>query len=368
MDALGAIRSAKRLVVKVGSALLVEGAAVRHDWLRALIAEMAGLKAQLIFVSSGAIRLGIGRLGYEAKGLDLSQNQAAAAVGQIALAGEYERAAQALGLKIGQILLTQEDTESRGRYLNARGTLQALLEAGVIPLVNENDTVATDEIRFGDNDRLAARVAALVGADCLLILSDIDGLYTANPRLKAEAQHLPLVKGIDAEIFSMASHHDDPLSKGGMETKLLAAQIALAAGTNMVLADGREIAPLSRLERGARATLFAADRSPARARKAWIAGNLKPMGEVHIDLGAVRALKSGKSLLPVGATYVQGDFERGAAVQIIDPAGMEIARGLAAYSAGEARKILGLRTDEIEEKLGYIRTKALIHANDMVLL
>ena len=368
MDALAALRSAKRLVVKIGSALLVEGGQVRRDWLRALLKDLSALDAEVILVSSGAIRLGIGRLGYDPRDLVLSQSQAAAAVGQIALAGEYEAAAQELGLQVGQILLTQEDTEQRGRYLNARGTLTALLEAGVMPLVNENDTVATAEIRFGDNDRLAARVAALVGADCLLILSDIDGLYTANPKVDAAAQHVPLVKGVDAKIFAMASGHEDPLSKGGMATKLAAAQIALAAGTSMVLADGRQNAPLDRLSQGARATLFAADKSPASARKAWIAGSLKPMGNLHIDAGAAAALAKGKSLLPVGVRRLEGAFERGAAVQVRGPDGHELARGLIAYSAEEAEKILGLHLDEIEPKLGYIRTKALIHANDLVLL
>ena len=368
MDALSALVSAKRLVIKIGSALLVQGGQVRQDWLRALMQDMADLDAEVILVSSGAIRLGIGRLGFDPHHLDLSQSQAAAAVGQIALSGEYDAAAQEQNLKIGQILLTQEDTESRGRYLNARGTLNTLLEAGVIPLVNENDTVATAEIRFGDNDRLAARVAALVGADCLLILSDIDGLYTANPKVAADAQHVPLIRGVDADIFAMAGQHADPLSKGGMATKLSAAQIALAAGANMILADGRANAPLRRLRAGERASLFAADKSPTNARKAWIAGTLAPMGTLHIDAGAARALKAGNSLLPVGVQSLEGDFERGAAVQVVGPNGLELARGLAAYSAGEARQILGLHLDEIEPILGYIRTKALIHANDLILL
>lgn len=368
MDALSALTGSKRLVIKIGSALLVEGGQVREAWLRALMAEIAALKTQVVLVSSGAIRLGIGRLAYDPRDLDLSQSQAAAAVGQIALSGKYEAEAQQQGLKIGQVLLTQDDTEQRGRYLNARGTMEALLEAGVIPLVNENDTVATEEIRFGDNDRLAARVAALVGADCLLILSDIDGLYTANPKLDSKAEHVPLVREVDAGVSAMASAHADPLSKGGMATKLAAAQIALAAGASMVLADGREPAPIQRLREGARATLFAADKSPASARKAWIAGSLKPMGQLHIDAGAAKALKAGKSLLPVGVKRLEGDFARGTAVEVRGPDGTELARGLVAYSAQEACQILGLHLDEIELKLGYIRTKALIHANDLILL
>ena len=368
MDALSALTAAKRLVIKIGSALLVEGGQVREAWLRALLAEIAALNREVILVSSGAIRLGIGRLGYDPTELELSQSQAAAAVGQIALSGKYEAEALRQGLQIGQILLTQDDTERRGRYLNARGTLEALLAAGVIPLVNENDTVATAEIRFGDNDRLAARVAALIGADCLLILSDIDGLYTTNPKLDPRAEHLPLIRAIDAQVRTMASAHADPLSKGGMATKLASAQIALAAGTSTILADGRDPAPFQRLQAGERATLFLADKSPASARKAWIAGSLKPGGQILIDAGAARAIKAGKSLLPVGVQGLNGDFERGATVEVLGPGGQVLARGLVAYSAQEAERILGLHLDEIEARLGYIRTKALIHANDLVLL
>ena len=368
MDAVVALTSARRIVVKIGSALLVEGGHVRASWLKALMAEIASLKVETVIVSSGAIRLGIGQLGFDPFKIDLSQSQAAAAVGQIALSGVYEAAAEAEGLKIGQVLLTQEDTEERGRYLNARSTLTTLLDMGVIPLVNENDTVATEEIRFGDNDRLAARVAALVGADCLFILSDIDGLYTSNPQQDAEAKHLPLINGVDATIFSMASSHKDVFSKGGMTTKLEAAQIALAAGANMVLADGRDDGPFTRVLSGERASLFKADGTPTSARKAWIAGSLKPMGSLIIDAGAAKALKTGKSLLPVGVVFSTGDFERGAAVRVLDEDGTELARGLAAYSASEAQKILGLHLDQIEPTLGYIRTKALIHANDLILL
>ena len=288
MDALGAIRSAKRLVVKVGSALLVEGAAVRHDWLRALIAEMAGLKAQLIFVSSGAIRLGIGRLGYEAKGLDLSQNQAAAAVGQIALAGEYERAAQALGLKIGQILLTQEDTESRGRYLNARGTLQALLKAGVIPLVNENDTVATDEIRFGDNDTLAALVANLIEADVLAILTDQDGLFDKDPRSNADAKLIECSEASNTTLDAMASGGSGVLGRGGMVTKVRAARLAARSGASTIIASGREDSIVERLVAGESwGTLLTPSSDPLTARKQWLASHLISAGELVLDDGAV---------------------------------------------------------------------------------
>ena len=365
MDALSTVQNAKRLVIKIGSALLVQGGRLRDEWLLGLMAELPA--CEIVIVSSGAIRLGVGKLGYDPRALDLSQSQAAAAVGQIALAGAYEQAAETHGKRIGQILLTQEDTEQRGRYLNARATLEELLSAGVIPLVNENDTVATEEIRFGDNDRLAARVAALVGADCLLILSDIDGLYTANPKTNPDAVHVPLVKGLDQRVFAMAGKHDDALSKGGMVTKLAAAQIALAAGSSMVLMDGRAPAPLARLSRE-RATLFQSETAPASARKAWIAGTLAPQGRVRVDEGAARALKAGKSLLPVGVMALEGDFERGAAVQVFGPDGGELARGLMAYSAQEAAQILGLHLNEIEAKLGYIRTKALIHANDLVQL
>ena len=241
------------------------------------------------------------------------------------------------------------------------------MRAGVIPLVNENDTVATQEIRFGDNDRLAARVAALVGADCLLILSDIDGLYTANPKTDPAATHVPLVQGLDQRVFAMAGKHEDRLSKGGMVTKLAAAQIALAAGSSMVLMDGRADAPLARLAKE-RATLFQSETAPASARKAWIAGTLAPQGQVRVDTGAANALAAGKSLLPVGVTALCGEFERGAAVQILGPDGGELARGLIAYSSDEAQQILGLHLNEIEAKLGYIRTKALIHANDLAQL
>ena len=257
MDTLSHIKGARRLVIKIGSALLVEGGKVRQNWLDALMTELADMQeTEIIIVSSGAIRLGIGKLGYHPGDLVLSQSQAAAAVGQIALAGAYQQAAEAKGLTIAQILLTQEDTEQRGRYLNARATLEELLAARAIPLVNENDTVATAEIRFGDNDRLAARVAALVGADCLLILSDIDGLYTSNPKTTPTADHIPLVTQLDQRILDMAGVHEDRLSKGGMVTKLAAAQIALAAGTSMVLMDGRQPAP-TRLTHE-RATLFQA--------------------------------------------------------------------------------------------------------------
>lgn len=365
MDALSTLNTAKRLVIKIGSALLVDGGQVREDWLRALMAELPA--CEVVIVSSGAVRLGVGKLGYDPAGLELSQSQAAAAVGQIALARAYESAAQGQGRTIGQILLTQEDTEQRGRYLNARATFDELLSAGVIPLVNENDTVATEEIRFGDNDRLAARVAALVGADCLLILSDIDGLYTANPKTNPGAEHVPLVEGLDQRVFAMAGKHEDALSKGGMVTKLAAAQIALAAGSSMILMDGRTPAPLTRL-RTERATLFQSDTAPASARKAWIAGTLAPQGQVRVDAGAAKALKAGKSLLPVGVTALHGDFERGAAVQILGTDGAELARGLMAYSSREAAQILGLHLNEIEAKLGYIRTKALIHANDLAQL
>jgi len=272
------------------------------------------------------------------------------------------------GLTVAQVLLTLGDTEERRRYLNARNTLTTLLRLGAIPVINENDTVATAEIRYGDNDRLGARVAQMVSADCLVLLSDVDGLYTADPTREPDAQFIPEVDGITPEIEAMAGGSASDVGSGGMATKVVAAKIAVAAGCNLCIAAGRDVHPLRRIESGARCTWFVADASPVTVRKQWIAGMLKPAGEITVDEGAVRALRDGKSLLPAGVTEVKGRFDRGDAVLVRDPAGVEIARGLAAYSSGDAERIRGRRSGEVEQLLGYRGRDEMIHRDDLVLV
>ena len=367
---MASLKHAKRLVVKIGSALLVDGdtGELRRDWLRGLAADIADQKLSgrdVIVVSSGSIALGRRVLGLEEGVLSLEQSQAAAAVGQIRLAQAYEEVLGPLNIKTAQILLTLEDSTDRRRYLNSRGTMAELLRLGVVPIVNENDSVATDEIRYGDNDRLAARVAAMAGADMLVLLSDVDGLYTGDPRREKKAKHIPLIETLSADLFDGAGDAGTGLSKGGMRTKLLAAEVAMAAGCAMIIMEGDVMRPLKRLHEGVKHSLFEARQNPMDARKNWISG-MKPKGEITIDAGAAGALASGKSLLPVGMRAVAGDFERGDLVAVLDDKGTTLAKGLVRYDAAEAALIAGLRLSEIEEKLGHIGRGAMIHRDDMV--
>jgi glutamate 5-kinase len=361
----------RRIVVKVGSSLLVEpGGRLDRAWLHALVEDIVSLAAgarRVVVVSSGAIALGRSALGLKAGPLKLEEAQAAAAVGQVALAGAWAEALRERGLTAAQVLLTLGDTEERRRYLNARATLTTLLAMRVVPVINENDTVATAEIRYGDNDRLAARVAAMIGADCLVLLSDVDGLYTAPPRSDPAAEFIAHVAAITPAIEAMAGDAGSELSRGGMKTKIEAGRIATAAGAAMVIAGGRRKHPLAAIEAGERATWFDAQANPASARKAWIAGQLEARGAVSVDAGAAAALKAGKSLLPAGVTAVSGGFARGDTVIILDPAGVELGRGLVAFDVDDARRIVGRRSTEIETLLGYRGRAEMIHRDDMVL-
>ena len=366
---VASLKDARRVVVKIGSALLVdrETGDVRGGWLAGLAADLAALRARgvdAIVVSSGSIALGRAVLGL-AQPLSLEQSQAAAAVGQIRLAAAYAAALRPLGVETAQVLLTLNDSEDRRRYLNTRATFEQLLSLGVVPVVNENDTIATDEIRFGDNDRLAAQVAAMAGADACVLLSDVDGLYTANPNLDPAARHLPEVREITPEIAAMAGEGVSGLSKGGMITKLMAARIATEAGCALAITLGGT-RPLTALADGARATWFLAKDDPQVARKRWI-GSMKPRGTVAVDAGAAAALAQGKSLLPAGVTYVGGAFGRGDPVTIEGPDGRAMGQGLARYTAEEARSIRGLRSGDIAARLGYPGRAALIHRDDMVI-
>lgn len=367
MKALGAHR---RIVIKIGSALLVDfNSGLKADWLAGLVDDVAALArggAEIMVVSSGAIALGRTILDLPARALKLEESQAAASAGQIALAGAWSQELSRHDLRSGQILLTLADTEERRRFLNARATIATLLKLGAVPIINENDTVATSEIRYGDNDRLAARVATMMGADLLVLLSDIDGLYTAPPAQNRDAQFVPHVPRITPQIEAMAGAAASDLARGGMKTKLDAGRIATAAGTAMVIASGKRANPLAAIDAGARATWFDASAQPVRGYKSWIAGNLEPAGRLTIDHGAVKALHSGKSLLPAGVKLVSGGFSRGDTVAILDETGNEIARGLVAYDASDALRIAGLKTTEVETVLGHARS-AMIHRDDLVM-
>jgi glutamate 5-kinase len=363
---------AKRIVVKVGSALLVDAAtgALNRDWLKTLCADVAALKREgkeIILVSSGAIALGRRALKLKTGALRLEESQAAAAAGQVRLAEAYADILSGEGIVAAQILLTLEDTEERKRYLNARATLKTLLDLNAVPVINENDTVATAEIRFGDNDRLAARVASMMEADRLVLLSDVDGLYSADPTRDPNAEHIPEVTAITSAIEASAGESISGVGRGGMASKLIAAKIATAAGAEVIIAKGKIEHPLAAIRDGARRTRFRASTTPAAARKRWIAGVLKPQGAFSVDAGAAKALKDGKSLLPAGVKAVDGAFERGDAVTVRDADGREIARGLAAYSHEEARAIAGRRTIEIEAILGYRGRDEMIHRDDMAI-
>ena len=360
---------ARRLVVKIGSALLVDQqtGALREAWLHALAADVAALKARgmdVILVSSGSIALGRGALALGQGALSLDEAQAAAAVGQIRLARAYEEALAPHGIVTAQILLTLDDSADRRRYLNTRATFAALLSRGAVPIVNENDTIATDEIRYGDNDRLAANVAVMAGADICVLLSDIDGLYTANPRADAHAQHLAVVAAITPEIEAMAGDAGTGLSKGGMKTKLMAARTATASGCAMAIAQGGGMNPLAAIAAGARVTWFTATLDPQTARKRWISA-MKPKSILRLDQGAAQALARGSSLLPAGVTEVAGDFQRGDPVALEGPDGARLGLGLCRYTAEETRAIAGHRSDEIEAILGYPGRAALVHRDDM---
>lgn len=365
------LTKAKRVVVKIGSALLTDKAtgALNQSWFASMIEDVARLRArgqEVVIVSSGAIALGRGALGLPKGTLKLEESQAAAAAGQIHLAHAFQEALKKHGATCAQVLLTLDDTEQRRRYLNARSTLTTLIKLGAVPVINENDTIATTEIRYGDNDRLAARVATMISADCLVLLSDIDGLYTAPPHMPG-AEHLPVVNAVTPEIEAMAGDAGSEFSKGGMKTKIEAAKIAVSAGCQMVIASGHVLAPLKAIEDGARATWFLADQSPASARKRWIQGSLQPRGKLIIDPGAAKALESGRSLLPAGVSALEGHFERGDAVMVKTAEGREIARGLVAYSSEDAQLIIGHNSSEIEARLGYRGRTAMIHRDDLVL-
>tara|TARA_R110002096_G_scaffold14041_9_gene49230 strand:- start:1314 stop:2420 length:1107 start_codon:yes stop_codon:yes gene_type:complete len=361
----------KRVIIKIGSALLVDAqtGALRTDWLRGLAADVADQKLQgrdVLIVSSGSIALGRRVLKLPDGVLSLEESQAAAAVGQIRLANAYEAALGPLGIKTAQILLTLEDSSDRRRYLNSRRTMSALLGLDVVPIVNENDTVATDEIRFGDNDRLAAQVAAMVEGDLLILLSDVDGLYTGNPRLDKTAKHIALIEKITPAMEDGAGDAGTANSKGGMRTKIMAAKTAMSAGCAMVIMEGDVDRPLSLLGAGAKASWFKSPNSPNHARKIWISG-MKPKGFITVDAGAITALRAGKSLLAVGVKAVTGVFDRGDVLCIQDETGRELAKGLAGYDAVEAGLIVGKKSAEIPDILGYAGRGALVHRDDMVL-
>jgi len=365
--------NAKRVVVKIGSSLLVnpESGELRQDWLKSLIADVAALKSagkDVMIVSSGAVALGRRDLSLDRSRLKLDEKQAAAAVGQIRLAHAYQDALAAHGLTVAQLLVTLDDTEERRRYLNARATVDTLLRMGVVPVINENDTVATAEIRFGDNDRLAARVAVMAGADLLVLLSDIDGLYTADPTTDETAEHIAEVEDISTTIEGMAGQaRDGGPGSGGMITKIAAAKIAVAGGCHMLIGNGRVRNPVGKISEGARTTWFKAVASPRAARKKWISGILQATGSLVVDAGAVDALRRGKSLLPAGVKAVNGTFDRGDAVRILDENGTQIARGLVAYGAADASAIMGARSRDIEDILGFAGRDVMVHRDDLVL-
>jgi glutamate 5-kinase len=365
-------RDARRIVVKIGSALLVDRATgrLRSTWLNSIADDVKELVAggrEVILVSSGAIALGRHVLKLPKGALALEQSQAAASVGQISLSSAYQEVFNARGLTAAQVLLTLQDTEERRRYLNARRTMDTLIGCGAIPVVNENDTVATAEIRYGDNDRLSARVASMMSADCLVLLSDIDGLYTAPPAKDPAAKRLDIVKELTPEILAMAGDAGTELSRGGMVTKLEAARIAMGSGTDMVITRGASMHPLRRLAEGAASTWFLAPTDPVAARKRWIAGNLEPRGTITVDVGAEKALRQGKSLLPAGVTRIDGTFDRGDAVTIRALDGRDLGRGLIAYPHDEATAIIGKRSSDIAAILGHEGRTELIHRDDMAL-
>ena len=372
MSKTPSLKDFRRIVVKVGSSLLVDSSAgrLKRDWLASLAADIAALhgeKRDLLVVSSGAIALARATLKLPRGALRLEEAQAAAAVGQIALARSWSESLSAHGIAAGQVLLTLGDTEERRRYLNARSTIDKLLEWRSVPVINENDTVATSEIRYGDNDRLAARVATMMSADLLVLLSDVDGLYDQPPAAGGNAKLVPVVARITPEIEAMAGASGSELARGGMRTKIEAGKIATTAGTHMVIASGAVMNPLRAIADGSPCTWFLTPANPVTARKKWIAGSLEPRGAIHIDAGAVKALRSGKSLLPAGVINVEGAFERGDAVLVRGPDGAEIGRGLIAYDATDADKIKGRSSADALSILGFTGRTEMIHRDDLVL-
>jgi glutamate 5-kinase len=372
-DSAAPLTQARRIVVKVGSALLVDGETgrVNRAWLETLVEDLLRLRKRgqrVILVSSGAIALGRRRLGLKQGMLRLEESQAAAAVGQIRLAHAYKELLEGCDVTVAQVLLTLEDSERRRRYLNARATLESLLALGALPVINENDTVATAEIRYGDNDRLAARVAQMVGADCLVLLSDVEGLYSADPNREPGARFIHEVPQITPEIEAMAGSSASQVGSGGMTAKIAAARIAVAAGCHMCIAAGVHRHPLRRIEEGADCTWFVPTATPAAARKQWIAGTLRPAGAITIDAGALRALLQGRSLLPAGVTGARGRFDRGDTVSVLTADGAEIARGMVAYSDVDAARIMGRKSTEIADILGFRGRDEMIHRDDLVLM
>jgi glutamate 5-kinase len=366
-----ALRDLRRLVIKIGSALLIDtGGQINRDWLRCLAEDIADLRNaghQVLIVSSGAVGLGSQVLGLSAPRARLEELQAAAAAGQVHLVHAYQEALGLFNIPAAQILLTPDDTEVRRRFLNARNTLEKLIDFGVVPVINENDTVATEELKYGDNDRLAARVAQIVMSDGLVLLSDVDGLYTADPRTDSKAEHIPLVSNVSDDLFDFAGSVGSSVGSGGMTTKLQAARIATHAGCATIIASGAMERPLRALADGGKCTLFTGEGTPQSARKQWLAGILEVCGEVRLDAGAVAALNNGKSLLPVGVVAVSGQFHRGDAVMLKDTNGAELGRGLAAYASEEADAIMGCRSEQIQSRLGYRGRDVMIHRDDLVL-
>lgn len=361
----------KRVVVKVGSSLLIDAdGQVDRDWLSGLAADLAMLAGngqEVLVVSSGSIAIGSAVLDINKRRARLEDLQAAAAAGQVRLVQAYQQALDEHSIVTAQVLLTASDTEDRRRFLNARGTLERLLAHNVVPIVNENDTVATDEIRYGDNDRLAARVAQLVMADALILLSDVDGLYSEDPGRNPSALHIPEVRRIDDEIIGMAGETRSEIGSGGMATKVQAARIATHAGCSTIITSGAVERPLSALGEGARATVFRPEGTPKAARKQWLVGVLRSAGQIHVDDGAVRALANGNSLLPVGVTRVSGTFGRGDVVTLVDARGREFGRGLAEYSSDDADRLTGCRSEDIELRLGWRGRSVMIHRDELVL-
>ena len=378
LAAIPTVRDARRLIVKIGSSLLVDSHShkVRHAWLDSMADDVAACRQrgqEVVIVTSGAVAVGREHLGLTGRPLRLEEKQAAAATGQIRLAHAYQETLERHRITVAQVLLTLEDTEARRRHLNARATIETLLKLGAVPVINENDTVGTSEIRFGDNDRLAARVAQMISADTLVLLSDIDGLYTADPRKDPHAVLIPEVRTLTPEIEAVAGEPGAGYGTGGMVTKLAAARIAMAAGCRMVIAKGKRQHALAALDRptadgGAPCTWFLPSAEPLTARKRWIAGHLNVCGALTVDDGALAALGKGKSLLPAGVVAVEGEFCRGDAVAVQDRQGREVARGLSAYAADDARRIVGRRTAEIEAILGYRGRDEMIHRDDLVVV
>ncbi len=366
------LSAARRIVIKIGSSLLVdeEHGTIHRKWLSALAEDVARLSArtqEVVIVSSGAIAVGRRHLKFADGNLRLEEKQASAATGMLRLAHAYQEELAHYDLTLAQVLMTLDDSENRRRYINARNTLETLLRRGAVPLINENDTVATDEIRLGDNDRLGARVAAMISADTLILLSDVDGLYTADPRRDETATVIPEVHEITPEIEAMAGQAQTSVGSGGMVTKLAAAKVAMGAGCRMIIADGHELNPVRRIEEGASCTWFIPKGTPRTARKHWIAGTLNPAGKLIVDDGALNALRGGKSLLPAGVVNVEGNFQKGDAVVVVNGDGAEVGRGLVAYSIDDARLLMGHKSSEIEHLLGYRGVDELIHRDNLVL-